>query len=113
MMQVFNPCAAMYVDVVNKHLQELTSPFFEGINHNMWKCVCGIFHPKGHHVPFIQTRFGDQIIFFTSLEAMGIYQKPDYKSNVKNHLKLPIWLRTSLSRGMGKKSCLVWEFNGQ
>jgi len=42
MMQVFNPCVVVYNDIINKHLQELTSPFFEDINHNMEECACGI-----------------------------------------------------------------------
>ncbi len=75
MMQVFNPCVVMYVDVVNKHFQELTNPFFEDINHNMWECVCGILHPKGHHIPFIQTRFGDQNYFLHIIRGHGYLPK--------------------------------------
>jgi hypothetical protein len=31
MMQVFSSCAAMYVDIINKHFQEQSNPHFEDI----------------------------------------------------------------------------------
>jgi hypothetical protein len=49
----------MYVDIINKDLQELVVPMFKNLYHNLREGANSILQSKWHDVSFIKARFGD------------------------------------------------------
>jgi hypothetical protein len=49
----------MYVDIINKDLQELVVPMFKNLYHNLREGASSILQSKWHDVSFIKARFGD------------------------------------------------------
>ncbi len=112
MCKVIFPCLAMYVDVINKDLQELVCLILKHFRHGSRKRPCCIFQPEWHHIPIIETVFCYYCCLFYVIWQHSDLPKAKLQIQCTEPLIISHLQETSSIKSIGNESLLVCMFNG-
>jgi len=97
----------VYIQVVNKNLQEFIHILFKNFNMVLETMLVVFFMPKSITFQSKRLDLAINAIFFTAFGDIFTCQNPNYKSKVEKHWDLHNCVRTSTIKGIKNASLLV------